>query len=221
MRQRPLLLFVSALVFLYLPIELLWQQAHGHHATFLEWLISGACPIFLMFGLIRVTRVGWYTLIAMVFLWGVRDLQNYYFSYGSSTKFLIHIGLYLFSLSYFINPRIRHLYFDPKSRWWRVKKRFETHAPALVNRGTEWQYPILRNVSEGGCFIETTSPLDVSENIQVTIPLSVPLGVSVIKVRGEVRWSSGLGSRPGMGVQFLNPAPEHQKAINEYVRRGL
>ena len=86
---------------------------------------------------------------------------------------------------------------------------------------SEWHYPILRNVSEGGCFIETTHPLDISSPLQLTIPLPVPLGVSVIKAEGEVRWISKNPLRSGMGVQFTRSLPQHSKALRTFVARQL
>ena len=148
-------------------------------------------------------------------------MERYYGAGHSVTPFLIHIGIYLFSLSYFINPRIRHLYFDPKMRWWRTKPRYETYVPFIMNHNSEWQYPILRNVSEGGCFIETPRLLGVTEQVQIAIPLPVPLGVSVIKAVGEVRWVSNNPARHGIGVEFIDPLPEHTKALAEFVRQQL
>lgn len=183
--------------------------------------LSAALPIFLLVGLIRVTKIGWYTLIATVSLWGVRDLYSYYATQGATGPFLVHIAIYLFSITYFINPRIRHVYFDPKLRWWRTKPRYETHVPFMMHHNSTWIYPILRNVSEGGCFIETPHLVDVSSDVTIAIPLPIPLGVSVIKTKGEVRWVSRNPLRYGMGVQFKEPQPEHQRAINEFVRQQL
>ena len=124
-------------------------------------------------------------------------------------------------MTYFINPRIRHLYFDPKSRWWRTKPRYETHLPLLINRGEKSQYPVLRNISEGGCFIETTHLGEMNDKVHVAIPLPVPLTVSVIRSEGWVRWVSRDPNRMGMGIEFKDPLPKHVKALREYVNRQL
>ena len=158
----------------------------------------------------------------MVALWGVRDLYEYYHSEGAGIiPLFIHIAIYCASLVYFINPRVRHLYFDPKLRWWRTKPRYETHIPFMMRHDKDWQYPILRNISEGRCFIETPHPFKLNETFDIAIPLPVPLSVSVIKTQGEVRWVSTNPLRYGMGVQFINASPQHNKAIREYVRKQL
>ncbi len=221
MRRRPVLLFVSALLLLYFPIEWSWRLSTGHPFTWLESCIFGIIPFFLIAGLLKVTKVGWYTLIAMVFLWGLQDLNLYYSTRGKTWSFLSHLGIYLFSLSYFINPRVRHLYFDPKLRWWRTKPRFETHLPIIIKRENHWDYPIMKNISEGGCFLETLELGQVSDPVVMNILLPLPLPASVIKVEGEVRWLSNSESKKGMGIQFKNLAPTDMISIKEFVRRGL
>ncbi len=221
MRKRPFLLFVAAASFLFFPLELLHEINIGRPVVPVDYLLEGIVPIILAVGLMRVTRIGWYTLVAMVSLWGVRDLWSYYQEAGATGPFLVHIAIYVFSMTYFINPRIRHVYFDPKLRWWRLKKRFETHSPFMFSHEGTWHYPILRNISEGGCFIETPHMVNVQEKVHITIPLPIPLGVSVIKAEGEVRWISRNPLRYGMGVQFQEPLPEHAKAIKEFVRQQL
>jgi len=223
MRQRPFALFVCACLFLYFPIEMIYRWvSHSHPVVPMDIFFSMVMPAILLVGLVRVNRVGWYTLIAVVALWGVRDLYDYYSTQTSSiVPLLVHVTIYCVSLGYFINPRIRHLYFDPKLRWWRAKPRYETHIPFIMNHQSQWHYPILRNISEGGCFIETPHLLEMNAPVSITIPLPVPLSVSVIKTEGEIRWITTNPLRQGMGVQFKDTPREHQKAIQEYVRRQL
>ncbi len=223
MRQRPLSLFICALLFLYFPAEFC-TRLFSHHGVFTapDLFLNVLAPLALLYGLIRVSRMGWYTLVAVVALWGFRDLYAYYDGRGASLwPLLVHIFIYSISLVYFINPRIRHLYFDPKMRWWRTKRRYETHLPFMMSQDKNWYYPVLRNISEGGCFIETPHLLDMNSMLEIAIPCPFPLGVPVIRAVGEVRWVSKNPLRHGMGVQFHTPAPDHQKAINKYVRKHL
>ncbi len=223
MRRRPLSLFFCSLLFLYFPVEYCSRLIMGKSiANFADLLLSVIVPLILLYGLIKVTRMGWYTLVTLVALWGFRDLQSYYEGRGASLwPLAVHVFIYSISLFYFINPRIRHLYFDPKMRWWRTKRRYETHLPFIMCHQQDWHYPVLRNISEGGCFIETPHLLEMNSTMEIAIPLPVPAGVPVIRAQGEVRWISKNPLRHGMGVQFLTPAPEHQKALNDFVRRHL
>ena len=223
MRQRPFALFVSACLFLYFPVELLYRwYAENMAVDAVDIALSVVLPLFLIVGLVRVTVVSWYTLVAMVALWGVRDLHDFYASQGaSSVTFLLHVAIYALSLGYFINPRIRRVYFDPQLRWWRSKPRHETHLPFLFSHQDSFHYPILRNLSEGGCFIEMANPLGMTSLLKIAIPLPIPLNVSVIKAEGEVRWVSTNPLRTGMGVRFTHLGKSEIKAIKEFIRQQL
>lgn len=222
MRKRPVALIVCALLFLYFPLEFYWRWSTGQAFLWFGFFLSVVLPLTLLIGLIRVSKVGWYTLVAVVSLWGILDLYHYYASHGTSlSPLLIHIGIYCISLGYFINPRIRHLYFDPKLRWWRAKPRYETHIPFLIQDQENFHYPILRNVSEGGCFIETGHEFGINDKLQISIPLPIPLNVSVIKTDGEVRWLSDNPLRRGVGIQFKDLSPEIHRALQQYVHRQL
>lgn len=223
MRKRPLSLFASALLFLYFPIEFLFRVSQGYHQVYVaDIVLSVVLPLILLIGLIRVTLVGWYTLVTLVALWGIKDLTDYYMTHGASlAPLILHVGIYCISLAYFINPRVRHLYFDPRSRWWRTKRRYETHLPFIMNHKGEWHYPILRDISEGGCFIETSHLAEINTKVELAIPLPEPLEVSVIHTEGEVRWVSKNPHRFGMGVQF-NPASDIDRdSLKEFVRKHV
>lgn len=221
MRGRPLLLIVCSLLFLYFPFEAGVSAGRGQQLGVAGFLMDFVMPVACLAGLLRVTRVGWYSLVAFISLWGVRDLQIYYAqSGGTNTALFLHVLIYAVSLAYFINPRVRRLYFDPRQRWWRTKPRYETHLPVIL-RDTGWRYHVLRNISDGGCFVETNAPLSVNERFRILLPLPVPLSCSVIQTEGEVRWVSSDPKKTGMGVQFLAPDAPHRRAIREMVRMQL
>ncbi|MBI1861481.1 MAG: PilZ domain-containing protein [Deltaproteobacteria bacterium] len=222
MLKRPLLIIVCSLLFLYLPFEFGWQMAQGISHNWMDVVLNVVMPGLVLWGLIRVTRIGWYTLVAIVSLWGIRDLALYYSqNHGSPSALFLHIFIYAISLAYFINPRVRRLYFDPKMRWWRTKPRYETHLPLMVGVGTDFQYRVLRNISEGGCFVETDAPFAMNERFDLSLPLPIPLNVSVLQTTGEVRWVSTQVGKTGMGVLFLNPDKNQVRALKEFVRNQL
>jgi uncharacterized protein (TIGR02266 family) len=221
MSKRPALLFLSSLLFLYFPLEWSFRTYYSHHFSWIEALLLGVVPILLILGLIKVTKVGWYTLVAMIALWGIQDLHSFYSTRGQEWRLLSHLGIYLFTLSYFITPRVRHLYFDPKTHWWRTKPRFETHTPVVTQSEAVWGHPMMKNISEGGCFLETRQPLPVHSQVTLNILLPIPLRLSVLNVKGEVRWVSRSANRPGMGVQFSQLSYSHLEAIRDFLKLGL
>ncbi len=222
MRKRPVLLFLSALILLYFPTEFFWSWYRTHRFLPSDIFFSILLPCLLLIGLIRVTKIGWYTLIAFGALWGFKDIYQIYAEQSQGQlPAILHIFVYGLSFAYFINPRVRHLYFDPKLRWWRTKPRYETHLPCIVIKDSNDHYPVLMNISAGGCFLETPHVFEVNESVDMALPLPVPLNVSVIKARGEVRWVSTNPLRQGMGVEFTDVKPLHRKAICAYVRKKL
>ncbi len=222
MQKRPLAILFASLLFLYFPAEIVARHLSGFSISLGEILISGVLPVFVLFGLLRVTRIGWFTLIAFTALWGLHDVYLFYRARGDNLAPLFaHLAIYSMSLSYFINPRVKTLYFDPKLCWWKAKPRFETNLPLIVSDGRQFHYPILRNVSDGGCFIETPHPLELNAKVNLAIPLPIPLNVPVIHSEGEVRWVSRNPLRPGMGVRFGSATPAHRRAIRQYVRHQL
>jgi hypothetical protein len=220
--KRPLSLLLASLTFLYFPAELLARYLSGFTIAPLEGLISGVFPVLLLFALLRVTRLGWFTLVAFIALWGIKDLTLVASARGAGPFELVgHLAVYCISLGYFINPRIRTLYFDPKLCWWKSKPRYETNLPLILKHNEHWSYPIAKNVSDGGCFIETPHLLEMDTEVTLSIPLPVPLAVSVIQTQGQVRWVSKNPLRHGMGIQFHSAGPEHARAIAQYVNEQL
>jgi hypothetical protein len=222
MLKRPLAILFTSLLFLYFPAELAARYHDGFRISAGEWVLSGILPLLVLFGLLRVTKLGWMALVGFVALWGINDLYLFYMVRGAHlSTLLIHVTIYALSLSYFINPRVRTLYFDPKLCWWKSKPRFETCLPLILNDGKAWHYPILKNVSEGGCFVETPHLLPMDAELSLTIPLPIPLNVPVIHSQGRVRWVSRNPLRTGMGIEFSGETGVQRKAIRQYVRHQL
>jgi uncharacterized protein (TIGR02266 family) len=81
-----------------------------------------------------------------------------------------------------------------------------------------WGYT--KNLSNGGAFILTSSPLDLGD--EILLKLHIPDGGEQIEVDCKVVWTNQYGGenqdlRRGMGVKFLNLQPEVQKRIQTYI----
>jgi Tfp pilus assembly protein PilZ len=225
MKRKPLLLIFAALLFLFFPAE--WfAQNYRFHLNFQQsvrtdlvgFILSVVLPLLLMAGLMKVSRFGWYALICFAVISGVRDAHAIArFQGGSPWTAVGHVFVFAISLFYFVHPRIRTLYFDPKKQWWKTKPRYATHLPALCFDGADWHYPILANISSGGCFFETPHVLETDKEVLVTIPLPEPLGVSVLRAKGQVKWVSKDEQRTGYGIQFTEIDRRNQRALNRLV----
>lgn len=82
---------------------------------------------------------------------------------------------------------------------------------------------LMTNVSRGGLFISTQSPLPLGTKIRVQIRIEET--GDVVDVPGEVAWHN-MGpdletEARGMGVQFVRLTPEEEKAIEDLYERAL
>jgi uncharacterized protein (TIGR02266 family) len=79
-------------------------------------------------------------------------------------------------------------------------------------------YDYSRDLSQGGLFICTESPLEVGKEIK--LKFSLPDVERVFEVAGEVRWvneEDREGILKGMGVQFKNLSADDRMLLQEYV----
>lgn len=226
MKRRPVLLVLASILFLFFPAEW-WADIHhrrytivqGMQMDYVDFLLSVILPLVLMAGLWKVTRFGWYSLICFAVVWGTRDLYLLARAEGSPLWVVGgHVLVFALSLFYFIHPRVRTLYFDPKQQWWKTKPRYATHVPALCFDGSNWHYPILANISAGGCFLESPHHVQTDTQVTVAVPLPEPYGVAVLRVKGEVRWVSSEEGKNGYGIQFTEIDRKNRKALLRWVQ---
>jgi uncharacterized protein (TIGR02266 family) len=105
---------------------------------------------------------------------------------------------------------------SPPRRQARVPYRIEIHGTSRHNFWTGTTY----NVSLGGVFVATESPLPPGS--EVTLELRLDAAVLPWRVSGVVRWvRPELHASPehpaGCGVQFQNLPPEAESAIRAFI----
>jgi uncharacterized protein (TIGR02266 family) len=82
---------------------------------------------------------------------------------------------------------------------------------------------LMSNVSRGGLFISTPSPLPLGTKLRIQIRIEKP--GELLDLQGEVAWHNtgpGLVSEElGMGIQFVRLTPEEEKAVDNLYERSL
>jgi type IV pilus assembly protein PilZ len=75
-----------------------------------------------------------------------------------------------------------------------------------------------RNINEGGLFIESETPLDLDEQVQLQFRL--PGVDDPLKVNGRVAWitKAGADGPPGMGIEFENLDANARLRIDQIVQ---
>jgi len=99
-----------------------------------------------------------------------------------------------------------------------------SHMEATFPDVAGFQRAYLRNVSEGGVYVETTRLLDVGTRFRLRVRVeqidqTLNLPVEVVWTNRAPSDESGL--RPGVGVAFLDLTPEQQRAIQKVVHWAL
>jgi type IV pilus assembly protein PilZ len=77
---------------------------------------------------------------------------------------------------------------------------------------------VTRNINEGGLFIESETPLDLDEQVQLQFRL--PGVDDPLKVNGRVAWitKAGADGPPGMGIEFENLDANARLRIDQIVQ---
>ena len=79
----------------------------------------------------------------------------------------------------------------------------------------------LMNMSSGGVFIKTNHLLPV--DAEFTLKLQLPDDPEIMAIDGRVVWTKSVSnaSPAGMGIQFTNMLPNHEKKIAAFVEQNI
>jgi len=102
-----------------------------------------------------------------------------------------------------------------------IDRRWEERVETTVRAEFQEEYwGFTKNLSNGGAFILTSTPMDLGD--EILLKLHLPDGGEEVEVDCKVVWTNQYGRetqdlRRGMGVKFLNLQPEVQKRIQTYI----
>jgi len=102
-----------------------------------------------------------------------------------------------------------------------IDRRREERVETTVRAEFQEEYwSSTKNLSNGGAFILTSTPMDLGD--EFLLKLHLPDGGEEVEVDCKVVWTNQYGRetqdlRRGMGVKFLNLQPEVQKRIQTYI----
>ncbi len=140
-------------------------------------------------------------------------------SYFKNATLLMGIALVLFYIinmlviGYFLSPAVRKLYFDPRMRWWETKPRYKADFQSQVEFNGQQHWVEIKNISEGGAFIETAS--DFPEGTLLKIFFKDSHGV--LHLDGEVVYRR---QQVPMGYGFkFDKTSAKQPRLKELIRK--
>lgn len=157
-------------------------------------------PPIIAFGIYRIRLWGWYlSLVHMLFLLGNNVLA---FLVGSRTPPWAIIAFTLVTLTVlltFVRNTVRAPYFNPRIRWWESKPRYAiTLKVAVQNDRTQFQGETF-NISEGGLFMASETPVTISEMFKLQISRN---GETPVEAQGQVVWVNPPGQKLPQGFGF-------------------
>ncbi|MFN8792498.1 MAG: PilZ domain-containing protein [Bdellovibrionales bacterium] len=109
-------------------------------------------------------------------------------------------------VGYFLMPTVRRLYFDPRLRWWETQPRYKTDFQCQVERGGGRYWVEIRNISEGGAFLQTSEIFSAGENLKIFFKDSQ----GVIALAGEVVYRRMM-EPAGYGFKFDKPSTKEPR----------
>lgn len=103
----------------------------------------------------------------------------------------------------------------------RKKKRVETALEIMTSHGSTISGSRISNISITGAFIVTSNPLPVDDTF--TIQLQLPGVAAIMTIDVRVVWTKthSNATRAGMGIEFTNILPEHQKKLTAFIEQNL
>ena len=195
-------LFFNAWVYR-VPVQLVWKWTwDSGWANAAEFWIY---PLFAAFAISRVRRWSYWLFLSATAL--VLSRHVYHWTTGSgpvSTGAMIYVTIVQLALvTYFLLPAVRSTFFDPRVRWWETKPRFELKLPMRMRKNPEspWLLATVLNVSQGGCFLESTEKVETGE----TFDIAIDVFSQIFEVRGKVVHHRDLTpERRCYGIQFVH-----------------
>jgi type IV pilus assembly protein PilZ len=98
----------------------------------------------------------------------------------------------------------------------RAERRSPVELKVEYERMNTFFYDYTKNISRGGTFVRTETPLEVGT--QFAFKLSMPALAEPLQLIGEVRWVRSEGEA-GMGIQFIYQDEDQRIAIDQLVEK--
>jgi Tfp pilus assembly protein PilZ len=183
------------------------------------WVFFISGPI-VGFGLLYVTKLGWYSFVVHGLLIMINNL--YYFIYAIIIKHF-HLStiatlVFLiggFALLYiFLKREIRSPFFNPATRWWDMEGEAKIEMDCLVTFTDQSIDGKIFDISKIGCFLKMEPVYNVNEEVLLEIDIEHKLRN---KLYGKIVWvARDLKNIPdGIGIKFYKKTQDEKDFINK------
>ena len=105
----------------------------------------------------------------------------------------------------------------------RLSPRVETNIEIMFKEKGSFIKSYMRNVSNGGIYIKTDTPLPVDG--RVNLKMKLPDIAESMDIQGRVVWTNPKSGNnafpPGMGIQFVTIRTDHKAVIDGFVEKHM
>jgi hypothetical protein len=123
----------------------------------------------------------------------------------------------LILVAYFLLPTVRAAFFDPSVRWWEAKYRYKIVMDAQVISKDKQVTGKISDISEGGVFLTTDSPIDSASELDVSFKYHTLEFVMHGKVVHEKEYEANDTER-GYGIEFSEIPRENLKRLKKLIQ---
>lgn len=116
----------------------------------------------------------------------------------------------LLAVAYFFAPSVRQVYFDPRMRWWETAPRYIFNNQSFI----DGQPSFIKNISEGGAFVETDSPYAEGQ----TLDLAWSYEGESFAIPAKLVYQKKQSLNFGCGLRF-DHTPLTQKTMSRLILR--
>jgi hypothetical protein len=225
MKQRPWEIILISVIYILAPIGNILQAMFINHSTFpdlihqfkvIDWLILISYPVIgvLVF---TVKKWGWYLFIAFSFILIILNVIGYLRNVNYSFVMLIVFNVLIVGITaLFFSRHVMSPYFNPRVRWWEVPARFKLNLTATLHSDQNIIESQILDISKTGCFVQTETPLAISDKIWLEIKFSnkeVDCFGKVVRTAGAKE-----NNKNGYGIMFLSVGKDSRKLLDSLIQ---
>jgi hypothetical protein len=194
-----LLNFLSPLtnVFLSARLEHIPILAYLHNTTFADVFPILLAPWISAFAIYSVKKWS-YPVFLSVTAYQIGSLFYQAHSYPEilTIRWVFFITvLNLGVVSYFMNSKVRTVYYDQRLKWWESQPRYVVSMDCSIGGKEGWKAKVL-NISQGGVFLQSSKELQIGTEVEISFQ---PENAHIVPMGKVLYFRNG-----GYGVNFIH-----------------
>ncbi len=228
MRVRPWPIIIIALIHILAPVFNIASSAYLNHVNsmdYLEYLLTNKnlienafwilLPVIIGFSILRFRKWSYFLLVIFTITVNFIFIHEWWTSPIPLPTFLFLEAINIIILGYFLLPSVRNVYLKPSLRWWEQKPRYLVDLPILIETEETSAPGFIRNISEGGCLLETNLKFSQGDMPKISF--------EIFQKKFAMRTQIVHKGRDGYGSFFIKVSPsqnELNKLIDQFAVQG-